>query len=127
MRNFNNYILSQRLCLLFSNLGHRELITDKHGSKGSGTTRSNHKNNSMDGIWISSGISNTTCGHHRRVLPVLRYPRNMVIYHYPLFWVIFMVIFLNFIIQNYPNYFSKYYPKFTIWVIYPFIFNLGEF
>ena len=66
-------------------------------------------------------------GQHRRVLPVLRYPRNMVIYHYPLIGVIFMVILLIFIIQNYPNFFSKYYPKFTIQVIYPFIFNLGEF
>ena len=65
--------------------------------------------------------------HHRRVLPVLRYSRNMVIYHYPLIWVIFMVILLIFIIQNYPNFFSKYYPKFTIRVIFPFIFNLGEF
>ena len=64
---------------------------------------------------------------HRRALPVLRYPRNMVIYHYPLIGVIFMVILLISIIQNYPNFFSKYYPKFTIWVIYPFIFNLGEF
>ena len=30
---------------------------------------------------------------HRRVLPVLCYPRNMVIYHYPLIGVIFMVIY----------------------------------
>ena len=43
--------------------------------------------------------------HHRWVLPVLRYPSNMVIYHYPLFWVILMVILLIFIIQNYPNFF----------------------
>ena len=67
------------------------------------------------------------CINHRRVSPVLRYRRNMVIYHFPLIGVIFMVILLIFIIQNYPNFFSKYYPKFTIWVIYPFIFNLGEF
>ena len=44
-------------------------------------------------------------GEHRRVLPVLRYPRNVVIYQYPLFWVILLVIFLIFIIQNYPNFF----------------------
>ena len=54
-------------------------------------------------------------------------PRNLVIYHYPLFGVIFMVILFIFIIQNYPSFFSKYYPKFKIRVIYPFIFNLGEF
>ena len=64
---------------------------------------------------------------HRWVLPVLRYPRNMVIYHNPHIGVIFMVILLIFIIQNYPNFFSKYHPEFTIRVIYPFIFNLGEF
>ena len=50
----------------------------------------------------------------------------MVIYHYPLIWVIFMVILLIFIIQNYPNFFSKYYPKFTIRVIYPFTVMLIE-
>ena len=64
---------------------------------------------------------------HRCVLPVLHYPVNMDIYHYPLIGVIFMVSLLIFIIQNYPNFLSKYYPKFTIRVIYLFIFNLGEF
>ena len=64
---------------------------------------------------------------HRWVLPVLHYPSILVVYHYPLIGVIFMIILLIFIIQNYPNFFSKYYPKFTIRVIYPFIFNLGEF
>ena len=54
---------------------------------------------------------------HRWVLPVLRYPKNMFIYHYPLIGVILIVILLIFIIQNYPNLFSKYYPKFTIQVI----------
>ena len=68
-----------------------------------------------------------TGSHHRWVLPVLRYPRNMVIYHYPLIGVIFMVILHIFILKNYANLFSKYYPKYTIRVIYPFIFNLGEF
>ena len=61
------------------------------------------------------------------VLPVLRYPRNMVIYHYPLIGVIYMVILHIFIIKNYPNFFSNYYPKYTIRVIHPFIFNLGDF
>ena len=38
-----------------------------------------------------------------------------------------MVIFHVFIIKNYPNLFSNYYPKYTIWVIYPFILNFGKF
>ena len=75
---------------------------------------------------LSLGLFNPP-PHHRRVLPVLRYPRHTVIYHYPLIGVIFMVVLLIFIIQNYPIFFSNYYPKFTIRVIYPFIFNLGEF
>ena len=50
---------------------------------------------------------------HRWELPVLRYPRNMVIYHYPLVGVIFMVTLHVFIIKNYPNSFSNYYPKYT--------------
>ena len=37
-----------------------------------------------------------------------------------------MVILQGFIIKNYPNLFSNYYPKYTIWVIYPFILNFGE-
>ena len=37
-----------------------------------------------------------------------------------------MVILYIFIIKNYPNLFSNYCPKFTIWVIYPFILNFGE-
>ena len=64
---------------------------------------------------------------HGRVLPVFRYPRNMVIYHYPLIGVIYMVSLHIIIIKNYPNLFSKYYPKYTIRVNYPFILNLGEF
>ena len=64
---------------------------------------------------------------HRRVLPVLHYPINMVIYHYPLIGVIYMVILDVFIIENYPNSFSNYYPKYTIRVNYPFILNVGEF
>ena len=64
---------------------------------------------------------------HRWVLTVLRSPRNMVIYHYPLIGVIYMVILHVFIIKNYPNFFSNYYPKYTIRVIYPLLLNLGEF
>ena len=47
---------------------------------------------------------------NRRVLPVLRYPRNMVIYHYPPIGVIYMVILHVFIIKNYPNFFPNDYP-----------------
>ena len=64
---------------------------------------------------------------HRRVLPVLHYPKNMVIYHYPLIVVIYMVILHIFSIKNYRNLFSNYYPKYKIWVNHPFILNLGEF
>ena len=45
----------------------------------------------------------------------------MGIYHYPVFGVIFVVILHAFIIKNYPNSFSNYYPKYTFWVIYPFL------
>ena len=37
-----------------------------------------------------------------------------------------MVTFHVSIIKNYPICFSNYYPKSTIWVIYPFILNFGE-
>ena len=47
---------------------------------------------------ISKVLSWVALSRHIRVLPVLRYPRNMVIYHYPLIGVIFMVILLIFII-----------------------------
>ena len=75
----------------------------------------------------SSTCSPVPCCPHIWVFSVLRYPSNVVIYHYPLFWVILMVILLIFIIQNYLNFFPKYYPKFTIRVIYPFLYDLGEF
>ena len=51
----------------------------------------------------------------------------MVIYHYPLIEVIYLVILHVFMIKNYSNLFSNYYPKSTIWLIYPFILNFGEF
>ena len=51
----------------------------------------------------------------------------VVIYHHPLVGVILMVILHIFIIKNYPIFFSNYYPKYTFWVIYPFLMNLGEF
>ena len=65
--------------------------------------------------------------YHRWALTVLHYPRNKVICQHPLIGVIYMVILHVFIIKNHPNWFSNYYPKSIIWVIYPFILNFGEF
>ena len=46
---------------------------------------------------------------HIWALLVLHYPRNMVIYHYPLIGVIYMAILHVFIIKNYPI-FSQIIP-----------------
>ena len=51
----------------------------------------------------------------------------MVIYHYPAIGIIFISNFARSYYQNYPNLVSNYYPKYTFWVIYPFLINLGEF
>ena len=74
--------------------------------------------------WVKYGHRNPD---HRWALPVLNYPRDLVISHYPSIEVIFMIILHVFIIKKNPNLFSNYYPKYTIWVVYPFILNLGEF
>ena len=75
--------------------------------------------------------NNSTCIdfiiQHIWELTVPHYPRNMVIYHNSPIGVIFMVILHVFIIKNHPNLFPNYYPKYTIWVIYPFILNFGKF
>ena len=42
-------------------------------------------------------------------------------------WGNFYGNFARFIIRNYPNLFSNYHPKYTFWVIYPFLMNLGKF
>ena len=47
----------------FSNLGIRELVTDKHGSEGPGSTRSTRNNNAIGGTWRSSGLNTTSCGY----------------------------------------------------------------
>ena len=47
----------------FSNLGIRELVTDKHGSEGPGSTRSNINNNAIDFIWGSPGLTTTYFGY----------------------------------------------------------------
>ena len=42
-------------------LGLREIITDKHGEEGPGTTRSNKIKNAIDGILGSTGLYTTSC------------------------------------------------------------------
>ena len=59
--DFNDYILSHRSRHYFSNLELIELITDKHGPEGPGSTRSYKSNNSIDGIWGSPGLVKTCC------------------------------------------------------------------
>ena len=49
---------------------------------------------------------------HRWELPVGNYPSNSGNYHYPLFWVIFMVILHDFIFKNYHENQSDCYPFF---------------
>ena len=63
MGDFNEYILIHRSSLFFSKLGLRELINDKHGFKGPGTTRYHKKNNAIYGIWGSPGLSTTNYGY----------------------------------------------------------------
>ena len=61
-----------------------------------------------------------TISDHKWELPVLRYARNIIIYQYPVVWLIFMAILHVFITNNYPKLFSNNYPKYKFWVIYPF-------
>ena len=63
---------------------------------------------------------------HRWSLPVLCYPRIMVIYHYPLVGVIFMVILHVFIIKNDPNFFQIITLNIHFGQFIPFM-HLGEF
>ena len=63
MGDFNEYIISHRCSQYLSKLGIRELITDKHGSEGPCSTRSNKNNNAIDGIWGSPGLATTSCGY----------------------------------------------------------------
>ena len=77
------------------------------------------------GALVGAQISTCSMGNIW-ALPVLCYPINILIFYYPLTGVVYMVILHVFIIKNYPNLFSNYYPKYTIQVNYPFILNLGE-
>ena len=64
--DFNNFILSQISLWFFAKLCLRELIIDKHGEEGPGTTRQNKRKNTIGDIWGSPGLSNTSY----RYLPV---------------------------------------------------------
>ena len=63
MGDFNEFILIPKSRLFFSKLGNRKLITDKHGTEGPRTTRTNWKNKAIDRIWVSPGLSKTSCGY----------------------------------------------------------------
>ena len=63
MGYFNEYILRQISRQFFAKIGLREIITEKYGTEGPGTTRSNKRNNVIDGIWGSPGLSTTSCGY----------------------------------------------------------------
>ena len=56
MVDINEYILSHNIRIFMANLGLKYLITSKHGGQGTGTTRSNKKGQSIDGIWALKGI-----------------------------------------------------------------------
>ena len=57
MGDTNNYILSKKIRNFSTKLGLRELITDRHGLEGPGTTRANKKQQPIYGIWGSQGIT----------------------------------------------------------------------
>ena len=50
MEDFNNYIPIQRYHQFFAKLGLGETITENYGTEGPGTTRSNKRNKTIDGI-----------------------------------------------------------------------------
>ena len=56
MGDINKYVLSKKIRNSATKLGIRELITDRYGSMGSGTTISNKKKQAIYGIWGSKGI-----------------------------------------------------------------------
>ena len=61
MGYFNEYILSQISHRFFAKVGLRELIKDQHGGGVPGTTRSNNRNNAIDDICGSPGLSTIIC------------------------------------------------------------------
>ena len=56
MGDINEYILSHNIRRFMVNLGLTEMITNKHGGQGPGTTISNNKGQAIYGIWASRGI-----------------------------------------------------------------------
>ena len=63
MGDINKYILSKKTRNFPTKLGLRELITDKHGSMGTGTIRPNKKHKAIYGIWGSQGIKISQGGY----------------------------------------------------------------
>lgn len=57
MGDINDPINSHKIRAFFAKLGMRELITEKHGTSGPATTRSNKSDEAIDGIWGTLGIS----------------------------------------------------------------------
>ena len=57
MGDINEYILSKKINNFATKIGIRDLITDIHGSMVPGTTRSNKKQEAIDWIWGSQGIT----------------------------------------------------------------------
>ena len=51
MGDINKFILSKKISNFATKLGLRELITDRHGSMGPGTTGANKKQQAIEGIW----------------------------------------------------------------------------
>ena len=63
MGDINEYILSKKISNFATKLGLRELITDRHGSLGPGTTRANKKQQAIDWIWVSQGVTISQGGY----------------------------------------------------------------
>ena len=51
MVDIKRYILSHNIRRFIENLGLTEMITNKHGGQGTGTTISNKKGQSINSIW----------------------------------------------------------------------------
>ena len=53
----NEYIQSKNVQLFLTKIGLRVLILKKHGKQGPATTRANIKNQALDSLWVSPGLS----------------------------------------------------------------------
>ena len=63
MRDINEYILSHNIRRFMANMGLPEMITNKNGGQGPGTTRQNKKVQAIDGIWASHSIKPSQWGY----------------------------------------------------------------